>query len=73
MSKTKKYWDNEKSRALRALTMRLSRLNRNKKVPSDDRADIEIRIQAAREQIYKIEKKDFTKDHRFEIFDRYGL
>lgn len=73
-SNNPKYWDNDKSRALRALTMRLSRMNKVRdKIPEATYLEIKRNIQAARDEIYKIPRAEFNEEVREEIFQRHDL
>lgn len=78
-SKNPKYWDNDKSRALRSLTMRLTRLHRTSvgtdgetMTPQqwDKKQDA---IKQARDEIYAINRVDFTIEDRERIFKRWKL
>ena len=78
-SKNPKYWNNDKSRALRSLTMRLTRLHRTS-VGTDgetmtpqnwDRK--QEAIKQARTEIYAIDRLKFTVEDRERIFKRWKL
>ena len=73
-SKHPKYWNNDKSRALRSLTMRLSRMNRIRLDISEETYRFKKKaIDNAREEIYEIPRPMFTMDDRERIFMKYDL
>lgn len=75
----KKPWDNEKSRALRSLTMQMTRLNRadvgrGPGQMSPETADRKrAGIEGARKEIYAVPRDQFTRKDRLKIFERWKL